>query len=311
MDEHKLPTTLQEAIRYFADADVCTSFVASLRWPEGPVCAHCGGREHSYLTTRRIWKCKSCKRQFSVRTGTIFEDSPIPLDKWMAAIWLIANSKNGISSYELARALGLTQKSTWFMLHRIRLAMQTGTFAKMSGHVEVDETFIGGKARNMHLHARHAKITGRGGVDKTMVVGVLEKGGKVRLSVGADRSAEALQGFVRANVSEGSTVATDALGSYIGLDGDYTHEVVDHAVEYVNGTVHTNGIENFWSLLKRSLHGTYVSVEPWHLFRYLDERAFSFNERKSTDLGRFTLVLRMVTGKRLTYSELTGKGQAA
>jgi transposase-like protein len=311
MDEHKFPTTLQEAIRYFSGADVCTSFVASLRWPEGPVCANCGGREHSYLTTRRIWKCKSCRKQFSVRTGTIFEDSPIPLDKWMAAIWLIANSKNGIGSYELARALGLTQKSTWFMLHRIRLAMQTGSFAKMSGHVEVDETFIGGKARNMQVRARHAKITGRGGVDKAMVVGVLERGGRVRLSVGADRTAEALRGFVRANVAEGSTVATDALGSYVGLGGDYTHEVVDHAIEYVNGTVHTNGIENFWSLLKRSLHGTYVSVEPWHLFRYLDERAFSFNERKSTDLGRFTLVLRMVTGKRLTYDELTGKGQAA
>jgi len=307
MDGQKLPKTLQEAIRYFSEPDVCTSFVASLRWPEGPVCAHCGGREHSYLTTRRIWKCKSCKRQFSVRTGTIFEDSPIPLDKWLTAIWLIANSKNGISSYELARALGLTQKSTWFMLHRIRLAMQTGSFAKMSGHVEVDETFIGGKARNMHVQARRAKITGTGGKDKTKVVGVLERGGKVRLSVKADRSAKGLQGFVRANVEPGSTVATDALGSYVGLDGDYTHEVVDHAIEYVNGTIHTNGIENFWSLLKRSLHGTYVSVEPWHLFRYLDERAFSFNERKSTDLGRFSLVLRMVTGKRLTYDELTGK----
>jgi transposase-like protein len=311
MDGHKLPTTLQEAIRYFSEPDVCTSFVASLRWPEGPVCAHCGGREHSYLTTRRIWKCKNCKRQFSVRTGTIFEDSPIPLDKWLSAIWLIANSKNGISSYELARALGLTQKSAWFMLHRIRLAMQTGSFAKVSGHVEVDETFIGGKARNMHVQARRAKITGTGGKDKAMVVGVLERGGKVRASVVGDRSSRTLQAHVRANVEQGSDIYTDALGSYVGLDGDYTHEVVDHAVRYVNGTVHTNGIENFWSLLKRALKGTYVSVEPFHLFRYLDERTFSFNERAKTDFGRFSLVLRMVAGRRVTYSELTGKGQAA
>ena len=309
MDEQKLPTTLQEAIRYFSEPDVCTSFVASLRWPEGPVCAHCGGREHSYLTTRRIWKCKSCRKQFSVRTGTIFEDSPIPLDKWMAAIWLIANSKNGISSYELARALGLTQKSTWFMLHRIRLAMQTGSFDKASGEVEVDETFIGGLARNMHVSARRAKITGRGGTDKTMVVGVLERGGKIRASIVANRTAEKLQAHVRANVELGSDLYTDALGAYVGLDGDYTHAVVDHAKLYVDGHVSTNGVENFWSLLKRALKGTYVSVEPYNLFRYLDERAFSFNERKSTDLGRFTLVLRMVTGRRLTYDELTGKGR--
>src|ERR1035437_8923101 len=206
MDENKLPTTLQEAIRYFSDADVCTSFVASLRWPEGPVCAHCGGREHSYLTTRRIWKCKSCKRQFSVRTGTIFEDSPIPLDKWMAAIWLIANSKNGISSYELGRALGLTQKSAWFLLHRIRLAMQTGSFDKMSGTIEVDETFIGGLARNMHVSARRERITTRGGGDKTVVMGVLERGGNIRVGVVADRSDKTLVAHVRANVEEGSDI---------------------------------------------------------------------------------------------------------
>jgi transposase-like protein len=310
MVEQKLPKTLQEAIRYFSEPDVCTAYVASLRWPDGPVCPECGGREHSYLTTRRIWKCKSCRRQFSVRTGTIFEDSPIPLDKWLTGIWLIANSRNGISSYELARALGLTQKSTWFMLHRIRLAMQTGSFTKMSGHVEIDETFIGGLARNMHVSARRTKITGTGGKDKAMVVGVLERGGKVRLSIVGDRTAKTLQAHVRANVAEGSGIYTDALGSYVGLDGDYTHEVVEHAIEYVNGTAHTNRIENFWSLLKRALKGTYVSVEPYHLFRYLDERAFSFNERKASDLGRFQMVLRMVTGRRLTYSELTGKGQA-
>jgi transposase-like protein len=306
MNESKLPKTLQEAIIYFADLSVCTEFLAAIRWPDGAVCPSCGGKEHGYVTTRRIWRCKSCKREFTVKLGTIFEDSPISLQKWLPAVWLIVNSKNGISSYEVARSLGVSQKTAWHMLHRIRLAMQSGSFEKLSGHVEVDETFIGGKARNMHISARRERITGRGGVDKTMVVGVLERDGKVRLSVGSDRSAAGLQGFVRANVAEGSTVATDALGSYVGLDGDYTHEVVDHAVEYVNGTVHTNGIENFWSLLKRGLKGTYVSVEPYHLFRYLDERAFTFNERERSDFGRFVLVLFQAVGRRVTWAELTG-----
>ena len=309
--ERHLPKTLQEAIVYFSDPDVCVTFVAGLRWPEGPTCPRCEGREYSYIATRHLWRCKSCKREYTVKLGTIFEDSPIPLDKWLPAVWLIANSKNGISSYEVGRALGVSQKSAWFMLHRIRLAMQSGSFEKLSGHVEVDETFIGGKARNMHISARRAKITGRGGVDKTMVVGVLERDGKVRLSIEADRTAEALQGFVRANVVEGSTVATDALGSYVGLDGDYTHEVVDHAIEYVNGTLHTNGIENFWSLLERGLKGTYVSVEPFHLFRYLDESAFAFNERDRADLGRFMLVLLQGIGRRVTWDELTGKALQA
>jgi len=155
MDELKnLPRTLIEAIRYFSDQDVCVQFVAQLRWPDGPVCPSCGGTEHSYLKTRRVWKCKACKRQFSVKVGSVFEDSAIPLDKWLAAMWMIANSKNGVSSHEMARSLGITQKSGWFLLHRVRLAMQTGTFEKLDGEIEVDETFIGGKARNMHKAVR-------------------------------------------------------------------------------------------------------------------------------------------------------------
>ena len=184
MNESRLPKTLQEAIIYFADPDTCTEFLAAVRWPEGPVCPRCGGKEHGYISTRRIWRCKSCRREFTVKLGTIFEDSPISLQKWLPAVWLIVNSKNGISSYEVARSLGVSQKTAWHMLHRIRLAMQSGSFEKLSGHVEVDETFIGGKARNMHISARRDKITGRGGVDKTMVVGALERDGKVRLSVG-------------------------------------------------------------------------------------------------------------------------------
>ncbi|MDQ6947878.1 MAG: IS1595 family transposase [Actinomycetota bacterium] len=307
----KLPQNLIGAIRYFADIDICTEFVASLRWPNGWACHECGGVEFSYLTSRRLWKCKACKKQTSVKVGTIFEDSALGLDKWLPSVWLIANSKNGISSHELGRALGVTQKSAWFMLHRIRLAMQTGSFDKFDGIVEVDETFIGGKARNMHKSDRARKITGTGGKDKTIVAGVLNRGddgevSKVRAGVVSERTAPVLQSEVRESVAKGATVYTDALGAYTGLGGDFEHETVDHAECYVRGQVHTNGIENFWSLLKRGLHGTYISVEPFHLFRYLDERVFTYNERNLTDLGRFTAVLGMVGGRRLTWQQLTG-----
>lgn len=303
----RLPTSLIEAIRYFADPDVCVEFVASLRWPDGPVCPRCEGKEHSYLSTRRVWKCKACKKQFSVKVGTIFEDSPIPLDKWLAAIWMIANAKNGVSSHELGRSLGLTQKSAWFVLHRVRLAMQTGSFSKFDGEVEVDETFIGGKARNMHPRVRKQKISGTGGKDKTAVMGILERGGEVRAMVVEDTRKGTLQGHVRSHVEPGSAVYSDALRSYTGLADDFQHATIDHAVAYVDGQVHTNGIENFWSLLKRSLKGTYVSVEPYHLFRYLDEQVFRFNLRKDNDLGRFAVVLSRVAGRRLTYDALIGR----
>src|SRR6266508_3462494 len=231
MDEPKhLPQTLIEAIRYFSDQAVCVQFVAQLRWPDGPVCPSCGGTEHSYLKTRRLWKCKACKRQFSVKVGTIFEDSAIPLDKWLASIWLIANAKNGISSHELARSVGLTQKSAWFVLHRIRLAMQTGTFRKFSGEVEVDETFIGGKARNMHKAERGRKITGTGGKDKTKVLGIKERGGDVRTVVVGGTRRRHLLPHIRENIEPGTAVYTDSLSSYIGLAEDYAHNTVDHAV---------------------------------------------------------------------------------
>lgn len=303
----RLPRTLLEAIRYFEDLDVANEFVAALRWPDGPECPRCGGKDHSFLKSRRLWKCKACKRQFSVKRGTIFEDSPIPLDKWLAAIWMIANAKNGISSHELARSIGLTQKSAWFVLHRIRLAMQTGTFRKLSGEVEVDETFIGGKARNMHKAERERKISGRGPKDKTAIVGALERGGEVRAAVVLSRRKPDLQGHIRGHVRRGSRVFTDQLESYTGLRGEFEHETIDHAEEYVRGQVHTNGIENFWSLLKRGLGGTYVGVAPFHLFRYLDEQVYRFNKRKANDLTRFAWVLGAVAGRRLTYDALTGK----
>jgi len=305
----KQPKTLLEAVRYFSDLDMATEFVTSLRWPDGPVCPKCGlvDKKHYYLKTRRVWKCRSCKKQFSVKVGTIFEDSPLGLDKWLPAVWLIANCKNGISSYELAKDLGIQQKSAWFMLHRIRLAMQTGSFEKLSGQVEADETYIGGKARNMHASKREEKITGRGASGKIAVMGLLERHGKVKTKVVPDTKSRTLQVEIRENVEPGSEVHTDALRSYRGLDPEYVHNVVDHAEKYVDGHVHTNGLENFWSLLKRGIRGTYVSVEPYHLFRYLDEQAFRFNEREGEDGNRFTKTLGSVAGRRLTYDELTGK----
>jgi transposase-like protein len=306
-----LPSNLLEAIRYFSDLDIATDYVAKLRWPNGPVCPRCGATKYSYLTTRRIWKCKACKRQYSVKVGTIFEDSPLGLDKWLPAIWLAANSKNGISSHELGRALGITQKSAWFMLHRIRLAMRSGTFSMLSGEVEIDETYIGGKARNMHQGAaktpRRRTVRQGRSKDKTAVLGMIERGGRVRAHVIEDIRRKTLHGYVRDNVVEGSTLYTDEFVSYTGLGRDYDHRTINHAVAYVDGNVHTNVMENFWSLLKRGLHGTYISVRPFHLFRYLDERMFTFNERELDDLGRFEKVAQSASGHRLTYVQVTGK----
>jgi transposase-like protein len=306
----KLPTTLLEASRYFADLDVATDFVAQLRWSDGPVCPVCGGTEHSYLTTRRVWKCKNkeCRKQFSVKVGTIFEDSAIPLDKWLVSIWLIANAKNGISSHELGRSVGLTQKSAWFVLHRIRLAMSTGSFERMQGEVEVDETFIGGKARNMHADKRRKKIKSTGPAGKSVIVGARHRdSGEVRASVVPDRTKASLLPFVTAHVQRGGHIYTDKHQAYNDLFAmEYRHESVDHEIAYVEGRVHTNGLESFWSLLKRGLAGTYIAVDPAHLFRYVDERLFTFNMRNMTDLERFNTVLGRVAGRRLTYAGLTG-----
>lgn len=307
------PTTLIEAIEYFADPDTCLKFMVALRWPDGVSCPRCGSEDVGFISTRSLWECKAkhAKKQFSVKVGTIFEDSPIVLKKWLAAIWMIANAKNGVSSYEMSRALGVTQKTAWFMLHRIRLAMQSETFDKMGGEVEVDETFIGGKARFMHKAKREARIHGRGAVGKAAVLGLLERHGPdghsaVRATTVDDRKRRSLSPYVRENVIPGSEVYTDALRSYDDLEDDYVHGVIDHAERYVDGKVHTNGIENFWSLLKRAIKGTYVNVEPFHLFRYLDEETFRYNTRKTNDGNRFLQVARAIIGKRLTYQQLIG-----
>jgi transposase-like protein len=296
---------LMETIRYFSDPMVCLEAVSKAKWTDGPECPRCGGKRRSFLRTRLLWTCLGCRKQFSVKVGTIFEDSAIGLDKWLTAMWMLANCKNGVSSYEVARALNVTQKTAWFMLHRIRFAQHHGIIDKMSGGVEADETFIGGKARNMHAWKRAKKIRGRGPEGKAIVFGLLEREtGHVRAMVVGTRRKRSLQPEIRENVAPGSQLFTDALMSYDGLD-EYAHKVIDHAEAYVDGNVHTNRMENFWSLLKRAIKGTYVSVEPFHLYRYLDEQVFRFNERKDTDAGRFQKVLNSVAGKRLTWNLLT------
>ena len=305
------PKTLQEAIIFFADKKNCHEFMVNMRWPEGVVaCPRCGSQNVKYSEKYNRWQCGSHheRRQFTLKTGTPMEDSPLGLDKWLPCIWLVVNCKNGISSYEVHRALGVTQKTAWFMLHRVRLMLQGDTEGMLSGEVEVDETFIGGKSRNMHIEKRRRRITGTGGADKTVVFGMVERGGKVRAQVVPDRRKRTLQTEVRANVEAGAALYSDALLSYDGLEREYAHGVIDHAVEYADGAVHTNTMENFWSLLKRGISGTYISVEPFHLFRYLDEQAFRYNNRKDmTDSDRFVLAASQIVGKRLTYAEVTGK----
>jgi transposase-like protein len=310
------PSSLQEAIIYFSNPANCHNYLVARRWPNGVECPTCGCKEVRFLSNQNRWWCPNehPKRQFSLKTGTIYEESPLGLDKWLTATWLITNCKNGVSSCEIARALNITQKSAWFMDHRIRVSFGLESPDKLTGHVEADETFIGGKARNMHKAERARKITGTGGKDKTAVMGILERGkdgtSKVRTSVIANRKRKAIQAEVRKHVDAGSALYTDALKSYEGLN-DFEHQVIDHAVQYVDGKVHTNGMENFWSLLKRGLNGTYVSVEPFHLFRYLDEQAYRFNNRKMTDAQRFSMAVSGIVGKRVTFDQLTGKTQEA
>lgn len=309
--------TLRDAILYFADFENCRRFMIQLRWPDEVVkCPTCGADKVTWLAKRRVWKCYTghVSPTFSLKTGTIFEDSPIALEKWLPATWMLLNCKNGISSWELHRGIGVTQKTAWFMLQRIRLATQSKTFNKLGGegkHIEADESFIGGKARFMHADKRAEKIHGRGPEGKTIVAAVLERGGKVRAEVVGTRRKTHLHKLVRENVEPGSVVNTDALKSYDDLD-EFTHNVIDHAVAYVDGTTHTNNCENFWSLLKRSLKGTYVAVEPFHLFRYLDEQMFRYNNRDMTDVERFVAGMRQIVGRRLTYKQLIGQeGQVA
>jgi len=321
MDEKNLPKNLLSAMRYFADPDVCVDFVAAMRWPQGVECPHCKGKRVSYLSTRRIWKCmgKACHKQFSVKTFSVFEDSPIPLDKWLTAVWLVVNCKNGVSSWEIHRAVGVTQKSAWFMLHRVRLALKSGSWSKLGGGesggpVEVDETFFGPKPQKMHRDKRLKLQTAEHGRTKAVVMGMLDRDSRqVRAKVVPNAKREVLQREILNEIEKGSTVYTDGHAGYDNLAAkEYIHETVNHVQEYVRGQVHTQGMENFWSLLKRGLTGTYIAVEPFHLDRYVDEQVFRYNNRATrdnplTDLDRFAVAVSQIANKRLTYKELTGK----
>ncbi len=308
------PKTLQQAVIFYADPDNCLNFLMARRpeWKDGVVCPTCGSKNVAFLKSRRLWQCKTRhpKAQFSIKVGTIFEDSPIGLDKWLVAMWMIANCKNGISSWELHRALGVSQKAAWFMLHRIRLAMQDDlTGGMLEGEVEVDESYIGGRARNMHKDKRaKMQMYSRRGDNKTMVLGILERQGKVRATVIPDRTRTTMQENIRGTVEKGATIYSDEHGGNWKMDDEYTHGIVNHLETYVQGNVHTNGLENFWSLLKRGINGSYVSVEPFHLFRYVDEQAFRFNNRHDmNDSDRFRALASQIVGKRLTFAEVTGK----
>jgi transposase-like protein len=321
MERIETPATLQAAIELFADEGRAHAYLVQTRWPDGTViCPICGGSNVFWLANQRRFKCreKHARAQFSAKVGTIFEDSPLPLKHWMLATWMISNCKNGISSYELARALGVTQKTAWFMNHRIRLAMQGDNGGKLNGEVEVDETYIGGKARNMNRSQRKRNLAGAGfknaWAGKVAVMGLLERHSSKGHSTVRTQTLDTIRTYrlnqqVSKNVEDGATVYTDALASYRPLSLYYEHKIIDHAEKYVDGQIHTNGLENYWSLLKRTIRGTYVSVEPFHLFRYLDEQAFRFNERKDGDGSRFATVLAQVTGKRVTFEQLIGESK--
>jgi transposase-like protein len=319
------PKTLQKAILYFADIDRCIAYLANSRWPDGVVvCPTCGRKDVSYVAKRRVWQCKTRhpKAQFSIKVGTIFEDSPISLSKWLAAMWMIANCKNGVSSWEIHRALGVTQKTAWFILHRVRVGMRDDRHHKFgfSGPVEGDECFIGPNPQKMHQD-RKARVQARDGmkggfVGKTAVQGLLDRDlRQVRAKVLPNMKRETLQEAILENVTPFAKVYTDEASGYEGLSKNYVHKVINHTLEYVRGQVHTQGIENFWSLLKRGLRGTYVAVEPFHLDAYVTEQIFRYNNRATKDNplddgDRFMLLVTQIVGRRLTYAELTGKSAA-
>ncbi len=300
------PRTLVEAIKRFDDLDYCRELVASQRWPEGVRCPHCEEADPYFLKSRKIWKCRACRRQFSVKVGTIFEDSPLGLDKWLTASWMIVNSKNGVSSCEIHREIGVTQATAWFMLQRIRKAMELGNMEKLGGEIEIDETYVGGKIPNMHKHkAREARE--KPNMGKTIVMGMVARGGELRTKIIPEVSAAIVMPIIQASVESPSRVFTDESPAYNDVQGQWTHQSVNHSVEYVRGVAHTNRIENFWSLLKRALNGTYTHCAPEHLRRYVAEQAFRYNKRQETNAGRFQTVLSCIAGRRLTYSELTGQ----
>jgi transposase-like protein len=299
----KHPETLIEAVRYFSNPDTCIEHVAALRWPHGIACPTCGRVDVSYLEKQKRWQCKSrhAKRQFSVKIGTIFEDSPLGLDKWLPAVWMIVNAKNGVSSYEIARALGVTQKTAWFMDHRIRAAMEYGTFDKLDDPVEADETYIGGKTKE-----EHGRFS-----NKSAIVGVVEKKkhiGQIRAFAAKQAHASNTLPFLRASLREGAILHTDESRIYSRANRTFVHESVNHSEkEYARGAVSTTTIDGFWNLFKRSYKGTYTHLSPVHLDRYVKERTYRYNTRMLSDGERFAEWFTKVNGRRLMYKSLVNK----
>jgi len=302
----------------FQNPLAAADYLESLRWPDGPTCPHCGvvDKKHYRLKseTRKLWKCRACRKQFTVTIGSIFEGSHIPLNKWLLAFYLLCSSKKGMSAHQLHRMLGVTYKSAWFMAHRIRYAMSQPAFQKrLQGVVEVDETYIGGKPRRSNVRQYgpldptkpDKRRTGRG-TDKTPVVALVERGGIARAERVANVTGRELKGAIRRHVDPGATLMTDAYSAYRGLDKEFErHEIINHLDEYVRGEVHTNTAESFFAILKRGIDGVYHHVSEAHLGRYLDEFTFRYNNRVATgvnDAERTRRALLGAEGKRLRYA---------
>jgi transposase-like protein len=303
---------LQQLLEFFQDEEICKKYYEQQRWGGNVACPHCGSLK--IYRTNRGFKCseKLCYKKFSVISGTIFENTKIKLQTWFAAMYLISTSKKGISSLQLAEQLGITQKTAWFVNHRIREMLKDSSSEKLSGTVQADETYVGGKNKNRHKDKKVENSQGRSSKDKTPVVGLLQQDGKVRTFVVSDTNAETLHTIMGDNVSEGSILVTDAYRSYIGLDKRYTHVTVKHenggyVATIGNQKFHTQNIENFWSIFKRGIIGIYHFVSVKHLERYCQEFGYRYNQRDLNGVEKFNLALTKVSNARITYNTLTGK----
>ena len=301
--------TLTEFTDFFKDEETCIKHFASVRFANGEYCPHCGHEEIYTFSNGKRYRCAKCREDFTIKTGTVFGESKLPIKKWFIAIYLLSTTSKGISSVQLAKHVGVTQKTGWFMDHRIRKAMKQNG-GQLFGTVEVDETFVGGKAKNMHKAVKARKNIKPGGASETItpVMGLLERGVKasqVTATVIKGRNATELQGNIHKYVLTGSEVISDAHRGYAGLSDAYSHQVIDHAIEYVRGNVHTNGIESFWALFKRGYYGIYHQMSRKHLQRYVDEFTYRFNRRKEGMQTVFSdVVERVAESTKLPYKEL-------